>query len=143
MILCRRLNLVLLAATFVFSLLFLNVDGSWVDPDTPERFRKTEALTKGDDRKYELVCEPFRWSKYGGSSCLTFFKSNVWLLQVFSDEFEQDGRTFHDGTDPRWTAINKNDCTYMLTVRYFGFIPWSHTFTPCRHKRSASFLQSQ
>jgi hypothetical protein len=30
--------------------------------------------------------------------------------QVFSDEFEQDGRTFHDGHDPRWTAINKNDC---------------------------------
>jgi beta-glucan synthesis-associated protein KRE6 len=30
---------------------------------------------------------------------------------VFSDEFEQDGRTFHDGRDPRWTAINKNDYT--------------------------------
>jgi beta-glucanase (GH16 family) len=32
--------------------------------------------------------------------------------QVFSDEFQQDGRTFVDGNDPRWSAINKNDCTY-------------------------------
>jgi hypothetical protein len=29
---------------------------------------------------------------------------------VFSDEFEQDGRSFEDGADPRWTAIDKNDC---------------------------------
>jgi hypothetical protein len=35
------------------------------------------------------------------------------FLQVFSDEFEQEGRTFHDGNDPRWTAINKNDCKRM------------------------------
>lgn len=30
---------------------------------------------------------------------------------VFSDEFNREGRTFHDGTDPRWTAVNKNDYT--------------------------------
>lgn len=35
------------------------------------------------------------------------------MLQVFSDEFNEDGRTFHDGQDPRWTAINKNDCTCL------------------------------
>ena len=29
---------------------------------------------------------------------------------MFSDEFEQDGRSFEDGSDPRWTAIDKNDC---------------------------------
>lgn len=29
---------------------------------------------------------------------------------MFSDEFEQDGRSFEDGGDPRWTAIDKNDC---------------------------------
>ncbi|GKY95287.1 hypothetical protein MPSEU_000490600 [Mayamaea pseudoterrestris] len=56
----------------------------WVDPDTPQNMRSVRALTKGDHRQYELV---------------------------FSDEFEQDGRTFHDGNDPRWTAINKNDYT--------------------------------
>jgi len=34
----------------------------------------------------------------------------LWKKQVFSDEFEQDGRSFEDGSDPRWTAIDKNDC---------------------------------
>lgn len=32
-------------------------------------------------------------------------------VQVFSDEFEQEGRTFNDGEDPRWTALDKNDYT--------------------------------
>jgi beta-glucan synthesis-associated protein KRE6 len=31
---------------------------------------------------------------------------------VFSDEFEIDGRTFLDGNDPRWTAVDKNDCKF-------------------------------
>jgi len=30
---------------------------------------------------------------------------------VFSDEFNIPHRNFHDGSDPRWTAINKNDYT--------------------------------
>eukprot|EP00542_Grammatophora_oceanica_P020398 CAMPEP_0194039022 /NCGR_PEP_ID=MMETSP0009_2-20130614/11211_1 /TAXON_ID=210454 /ORGANISM="Grammatophora oceanica, Strain CCMP 410" /LENGTH=561 /DNA_ID=CAMNT_0038681721 /DNA_START=332 /DNA_END=2017 /DNA_ORIENTATION=+ len=30
---------------------------------------------------------------------------------VFSDEFNTPGRTFADGTDPRWTALDKNDYT--------------------------------
>lgn len=30
---------------------------------------------------------------------------------VFSDEFNTPGRTFHDGQDPKWTAMEKNDYT--------------------------------
>ncbi|KAL7537593.1 hypothetical protein ACHAWF_005834 [Thalassiosira exigua] len=30
---------------------------------------------------------------------------------VFSDEFDVPGRTFEDGADPRWTALEKNDYT--------------------------------
>lgn len=60
------------------------VFSSWVDPDTPEEGLTTKALTLDDDREFELV---------------------------FSDEFNEDGRTFNDGNDPRWTAINKNDYT--------------------------------
>lgn len=56
----------------------------WVDPDTRTEFLTTDPLTAGDQREYKLV---------------------------FSDEFEQEGRTFGDGEDPRWTAINKNDYT--------------------------------
>ena len=58
---------------------------SWVDPDTPTESRTTESLYLKDARKYQLV---------------------------FSDEFQQDGRSFKDGNDPRWTAIHKNDCEY-------------------------------
>lgn len=39
------------------------------------------------------------------------FGANKNLLQVFSDEFERPGRTFLDGDDPRWTALDKNDYT--------------------------------
>ena len=39
--------------------------------------------------------------------------------QVFSDEFEEDGRTFNDGNDPRWTAINKNDCKFVNLLRAY------------------------
>jgi beta-glucanase (GH16 family) len=69
----------------------LHVNGSWVDPDSPEKALATTALSPGDDRDFELV---------------------------FSDEFEQDGRTFHDGNDPRWTALNKNDYTNLALHFY-------------------------
>ena len=29
--------------------------GSWVDPDTPEKFQATRALSDGDDREFKLV----------------------------------------------------------------------------------------
>lgn len=62
------------------------LEATWVDPDTPFAARRTKALYEGDTRSYALV---------------------------FSDEFEQDGRTFTDGSDPRWTALRKNDCEYQ------------------------------
>ena len=46
----------------------------------------------------------------------TFLIQNLFtviLIKVFSDEFNQDGRSFSDGEDPRWTAIEKNDCTFI------------------------------
>lgn len=56
----------------------------WVDPDSPEEALTTTSHYAEDTREFELV---------------------------FSDEFEQDGRSFEDGADPRWTAIDKNDYT--------------------------------
>mmetsp|Transcript_22921 Transcript_22921/g.45916 ORF Transcript_22921/g.45916 Transcript_22921/m.45916 type:complete len:627 (+) Transcript_22921:225-2105(+) len=72
------------AATLLFILSVTPCDAGWVDPDTPEESLTTESHFPQDNRQYELV---------------------------FSDEFEQDGRTFEDGADPRWTAIDKNDYT--------------------------------
>ncbi len=45
-------------------------------------------------------------------------KQNPFDAQVFSDEFEQDGRSFEDGADPRWTAIDKNDCEFPHVVSF-------------------------
>ena len=55
---------------------------TWLDPETSSAALKTKSLVDG----------------------LTFDL-------VFSDEFEVPFRTFHDGHDPRWTALHKNDYT--------------------------------
>jgi hypothetical protein len=41
---------------------------------------------------------------------LSYVNNEIQYL-IFSDEFEINGRTFHDGDDPRWTAIHKDDYT--------------------------------
>lgn len=55
---------------------------SWIDPDT--KLKHHIAKSYVDDDSFDLV---------------------------FSDEFENTGRSFADGNDPRWTSINKNDYT--------------------------------
>jgi len=62
----------------------MSVHAGWVDADTPSKYYNISALTKGDNRNFQLV---------------------------FSDEFEVENRTFDDGHDPKWTALNKNDYT--------------------------------
>jgi len=54
----------------------------WVDPDTPAEMLTQQSLVDGK-----------------------------MLTLVMSDEFDVAGRTFNDGHDPRWTALNKNDYT--------------------------------
>ena len=39
----------------------------------------------------------------------TSFLSKEEFELVFSDEFEEAGRTFKDGHDPKWTALDKDD----------------------------------
>jgi len=76
-------TIVMFAATELL-LMKSSVHAGWVDPDTHLQFRSIKPLTTGDNREYKLV---------------------------FSDEFERPGRTFLDGDDPRWTALDKNDYT--------------------------------
>lgn len=59
---------------------FREVFGGWIDEDTPEDKRTTTSLV--DKTEYELV---------------------------MSDEFNVKGRTFADGDDPTWTALDKSD----------------------------------
>eukprot|EP01038_Epipyxis_sp_PR26KG_P013633 gene13633-18294_t len=63
----------------------------WIDPDT---FHGDKSIKSNfDNRDYQLV---------------------------FSDEFNTPNRYFHDGEDPRWTAINKNDYTNFALHYYNG-----------------------
>jgi hypothetical protein len=61
-----------------------------IDPDTPEEAKK-------------LTSEPIRagWPN----------DQEREFHLVFSDEFESEGRTLHDGRDPRWTALHGDDLT--------------------------------
>ena len=52
----------------------------WIDPDTEEDVKTTISYVTGDVMKL-----------------------------VMSDEFDRDGRSFHDGADPMWTSMDKND----------------------------------
>ena len=82
------------AAALLLALLLVQqqraADGGWVDKDTPLGALSTHSLAERD--------ELFRL--------------------VFSDEFNVDGRSFHDGEDPRWTAIHKDDYTNFALQYY-------------------------
>jgi beta-glucanase (GH16 family) len=64
----------------------LSVDGAWIDEDTPSHLRTTKSLVDGST--YHLV---------------------------MSDEFNVPGRTFADGHDPAWTALDKSDDDYSAS----------------------------
>ena len=74
------------------------VNAHWIDPDTSIKDQTTYAKAKS---YVNAAHRPFQL--------------------VFSDEFEQDGRTFKDGQDPRWTAINRDDGKRIL-VSWLYFI---------------------
>eukprot|EP00577_Skeletonema_sp_RCC1716_P008204 CAMPEP_0113383092 /NCGR_PEP_ID=MMETSP0013_2-20120614/6181_1 /TAXON_ID=2843 ORGANISM="Skeletonema costatum, Strain 1716" /NCGR_SAMPLE_ID=MMETSP0013_2 /ASSEMBLY_ACC=CAM_ASM_000158 /LENGTH=722 /DNA_ID=CAMNT_0000265623 /DNA_START=304 /DNA_END=2472 /DNA_ORIENTATION=- /assembly_acc=CAM_ASM_000158 len=59
---------------------------SWIDEDTPEALRTTKSLVDGST--YHLV---------------------------MSDEFNVPDRTFTDGHDPTWTALDKSDDDYSAS----------------------------
>jgi hypothetical protein len=102
------------------------VQAGWIDPDTPEQYHTTKPLTTDDHREFQLVrrtTDRVR-ANMNRLSLIHSLKNmicqsigsfwNALEIKVFSDEFEQDGRTFIDGEDPRWNAIHKNDCKSYL-----------------------------
>lgn len=114
--------------------LFLTVvSADWIDPDTPWEARTTMPYnvkppsiersnpkitnatnTTKTHRKVHTPAptvspEPTRSPTVTPSAYPTYTPRNFEL--VFSDEFNTPNRQFHDGTDPRWTALNKNDYT--------------------------------
>lgn len=72
----------------------------WVDPDTGAHADRIDSYV--DYRKHKLV---------------------------FSDEFNIEGRQFHDGSDPRWTALEKDDYTnYALHYYKSDLVKTSNGF---------------
>jgi beta-glucan synthesis-associated protein KRE6 len=66
----------------VISCCILQAKSSWIDPDSSPSVYEVTSLS--EKKQFQLV---------------------------FSDEFNVPGRSFADGSDPRWTAMNKNDYT--------------------------------
>ena len=93
----------------------------WIDPDTPLEAMTTQPFTvvpapvpknqpekkKNKTKSQTLPPTP---SPSQSPTAYPTATPNTFKL-VFSDEFNVPGRTFEDGTDPRWTAMEKNDYT--------------------------------
>jgi beta-glucanase (GH16 family) len=107
----------------------------WIDPETPESARKTMSHGMEDYFKDDTSHE---------------------FDLVFSDEFNAEGRTMHDGRDPRWTALNQDDLTNnplhwyshdavktsngMLNIK-LDIHPQTFQYTrPGNHKRKADYV---
>ena len=94
-------------------------EADWVDPDTPMEFRTTEPFTvipgpipKDDTKKNATNSTTLPPTHSPSSSPTAYPTSTPGTYQlVFSDEFNIPSRTFEDGSDPRWTALEKNDYT--------------------------------
>ena len=86
------------------------VCADWIDPDTPESARTTLSLVL-DENKHSL-----HYTVPGTNTTLPLTyvdksrKGKIFQL-VMSDEFNIPGRSFDDGKDPKWTALDKNDYT--------------------------------
>lgn len=85
----RSSQILSLLLALLSQLLLLTVRAGWVDPDTmPADMNRTSFVT---GKLHKLV---------------------------FSDEFNTPNRNFHDGSDPRWTAIHKDDYTNYALQYY-------------------------
>eukprot|EP00562_Extubocellulus_spinifer_P006029 CAMPEP_0178516632 /NCGR_PEP_ID=MMETSP0696-20121128/25222_1 /TAXON_ID=265572 /ORGANISM="Extubocellulus spinifer, Strain CCMP396" /LENGTH=660 /DNA_ID=CAMNT_0020146931 /DNA_START=283 /DNA_END=2265 /DNA_ORIENTATION=+ len=119
----------------------VGVEAGWIDPDTPKNAYKTMALppavpalpheqSKAKARHHRYVhysdavpgepteqptAEPTLEPTVSPTMWPTASPTQPPIAReydlVFSDEFNTPGRTFHDGEDPKWTAMEKNDYT--------------------------------
>lgn len=101
--------------------LFIGVDGSWIDPDTPLSKRRTYSLAnkQGINKKTVSTPSPTTSPSASPKSQQPSFHGDEYEL-VFSDEFNVDNRVFHDGFDPKWTSIHKDDYTNYALQYYRG-----------------------
>ena len=113
----RKEAIVLALLSLVMSL--SPASSNWIDPDTPLDKRLTQPYTPSAPRLEPKKEKPRKnnsttpFPTMEPSSNPTPYPTatpNTYEL-VFSDEFNTPFRTFEDGSDPRWTALEKNDYT--------------------------------
>jgi len=117
----------------LFTVLLLTTSASWLDPQTPSSFHETHTLTAHQFKAPLVNKTKLNTTKHikhnHKTSKPTVYHTNAPTITptpypthspdyippvyslVFSDEFNTPGRTFNDGDDPAWTAIDKNDYT--------------------------------
>lgn len=98
-------------ASFLGNAILARAD--WIDQDTPKEALTTKpmivpALTGKDYTPQDKDPEKNHHAPPNADSN-TDTRPTYEL--VFSDEFNADGRSFADGSDPKWTALDKNDYT--------------------------------
>ena len=101
--------------------------GGWIDPDTPDNVKYTQPFTvipgpiprpepkKKNHTKHHHTPAPTvspapSMSPTTTPSAYPTSTPGTYEL-VFSEEFNVPHRTFEDGSDPKWTALEKNDYT--------------------------------
>ncbi len=75
----------------------------WIDPDTKEEHRTIKSLQQQRNRKQQQHHHKEIENEF---------------TLVFSDEFNTDHRYFHDGYDPKWTSLHKDDYTNYALQYY-------------------------
>ena len=63
-----------------------------------------------------MIDSTFYQIEFTFAALLIFLNNTGFLPQVFSDEFQTEGRIFTDGEDPKWNALDKNDCKYSAPL---------------------------
>ena len=107
--------LVIIVSVSVRNIHILVCRAGWIDPDTPanastvvplEVVRRLPSNTDDDD---DDKTAPGSWNNRNLHRSQNENQRTYSL--VFSDEFNAPHRSFKDGDDPRWTALDKNDYT--------------------------------
>ncbi len=111
------------------------VKADWIDPDTPKyalkthprkipspKSQKTKSPTSSSAKKRSVSSDPTHSPSapptqqptdvptFSPTALLDVDTENEYDL-IMSDEFNVEGRSFADGHDPKWTALDKNDYT--------------------------------
>jgi beta-glucan synthesis-associated protein KRE6 len=113
-----------MSATLYYILGFVSIFTSiadWVDPDTPIDALTTESYVPRipsipKPQLHRVMNMTANWTDFPSeapseSPTIMPTETTKTFQLVFSDEFNTPGRTFEDGSDPRWTALDKNDYT--------------------------------